>query len=416
MPIGPEPVPVTRNTRTYIQSAATACHRAIRDAAWLTASRANAVAWLLFIELLAVTALVPWIVPDLRLGYDFATFWIAAKFALSGHAPDAYGMPGQQAMTAMFGPGRHPPFFYPPTALLLWTPFALLPFAPAAWLWLGSIGAAYAACMRALLGNRLLILAIAFPAVFVGALLGQTSLLVAALFGGAALTLDRSPRLAGVLIGCLVFKPQLAVLAPLALAAAGRWQAFIAAAVTVVILVLGSVAAFGVESWSAFFTVLPSVKSWNGGPDTHFDLFASLYAAARLLQMSDMTAGIVQLLAAIAAIAALWLIARHRPGGAAEMSMLVVATGFCVPFLGDYDLLIFAVPGIWLGREAARTGWLPYERAGLAVLFLAPLMIKLAAQLMAVPLAPPALAILAALVVRRIRFGLKRPLEASISG
>jgi hypothetical protein len=385
--------------RILIQSTASACARAIREAAWLMADRATAAAWLLLIQLLAVTALVPWIVPDLRLGYDFATFWIAAKFALSGHAPDAYGVPGQEAMAAMFGPGRHPPFFYPPTALLLWAPFALLPFAPAAWLWLGAIGTAYAACMRALLGSRLVILALAFPAVFVGALLGQTSMLVAALFGGAALTLDRSPRLAGVLIGCLVFKPQLAVLAPVALAVAGRWQAFIAAAVTAVILVLASV----VASWSAFFAVLPSVKSWNGGADTHFDLFASVYAAARLLHLPDPTAGIVQALATIAATVLLWMVARRRPGGAAEISLLVVATGFCVPFLGDYDLLIFVVPGIWLGCEAARTGWLPYERVGLACLFLAPLVIKLAAQLLGLPLSPVALALLAALVVRRLR-------------
>jgi hypothetical protein len=84
------------------------------------------------------------------------------------------------------------------------------------------------------------------------------------------------------------------------------------------------------------------------------------------------------------------------------MAMLVVASGFCVPFLGDYDLVMFALAGLWLGREAARGGWLAYERIGLAVLFVAPLAIKAAAQGAGVPLAPVALAGLAGLVVRRV--------------
>jgi hypothetical protein len=84
--------------------------------------------------------------------------------------------------------------------------------------------------------------------------------------------------------------------------------------------------------------------------------------------------------------------------------MLVVATGFCVPFLGEYDLSVLAVAGVWLAANASATGWLPYERAGLALLYLSPLLIK-AAALHAVPLAPAAMALFAALVLRRVRQG-----------
>lgn len=81
--------------------------------------------------------------------------------------------------------------------------------------------------------------------------------------------------------------------------------------------------------------------------------------------------------------------------------MLVVATGFCLPFLGNYEIVIFAVPSAWVASEAIRNGWLPYERITLAVLYLSPLMIVSAAT-RGIPLAPLALAALAALVLRRV--------------
>jgi len=233
------------------------------------------------------------------------------------------------------------------------------------------------------------------------ALYGQNGLFSAALFGGAALTLERFPVLAGVLVGCLAYKPQLGVLAPLAFAAAGRWRAFLAAAATVAGLAAASTMAFGFDSWLAFIAALPEANAWNGGGAVGFARFVSPYAAARLLGASAGVAWLLQAAAAAGAVAALLAVVRRRPGAAAEMAVLVVATGFCVPFLGDYDLVIFVVAGAWLASEAGRLGWLPYERMALAVLFMAPLAIKPVALGHGIPLAPAALAVLGALVLRR---------------
>lgn len=304
-------------------------------------------------------------------------------------------------MAALFGPGTYPPFFYPPTALLLWLPFALLPFAVAAGLWIGVTGFAYVVAMRPLLGGRSLIFAVGYPAVLICALLGQNALWSAALFGGAARALDRTPVLAGVLIGCLAYKPQLGLLAPLALAAAGRWRAFAAAGATVAAAGIATVAAFGSQSWTAFIAVLPVIRAWNASGVAGFNQAVSVYAAVRLLGGPERMAWTIQAVASAAAIAALLLVARRRPGGAAEMSMLAVATSLCLPYFGDYDLTVCAVPGGWLASEAVRTGWLSHERAALAVLFVAPLAIKIVAVAPGIPLAPVALTGLAALVIRR---------------
>ena len=71
---------------------------------------------------------------------------------------------------------------------------------------------------------RPLLIAAAFPAVFVNIGHGQNGFLTAALLGGALHLLDRRPWLAGVLFGCLAYKPQFGVLIPFALLAGGTLE------------------------------------------------------------------------------------------------------------------------------------------------------------------------------------------------
>ena len=373
----------------------------LRDATWLTADRVVAVGRVLLVCWLGLLASIPWTIPTMQVGRDFAAFWTAGRFALDGRALDAYADPGRDALLALFGPGDYAPFFYPPTALLIWIPFALLPFVMAALCWVTGTAIAYAAAIRAMLPGGSLALTLAFPAVVVSGLYGQNSLLSGAIFGAAAVSLSRYPGLAGILLGCLAYKPQLAILVPVALASAGRWRAFLAAAATAMGLMLLSVFLFGVKTWMAFGAVLPEAGSWNADGNAGFAKYASPYAAVRLLGGSATSAWAVQGFSGVLAAVALVAMTRRRPGGAAEIAMLVVATGFCVPFAGQYDLVIFAVTGAWLVSEAIKTIWLPFERICLAVLYLSPLAI-IAAAANGIPLAPAALILLAALVVRRI--------------
>ena len=122
-------------------------------------------------------------------------------------------------------------FFYPPMFLILCLPLGLLPYLASLAVWLAATGLAYVRVVRAWLGERLDALpALAFPAVLVNAGHGQNGFLSAALFGAGALWLERRPILAGVCFGCLVYKPQLGLMIPLALLAAGRWKTLAGAA------------------------------------------------------------------------------------------------------------------------------------------------------------------------------------------
>jgi hypothetical protein len=80
---------------------------------------------------------------------------------------------------------------------------------------------------------------------------------------------------------------------------------------------------------------------------------------------------------------------------------MTAATGFCVPFLGEYDLPILAIPGAWLIASAEREGWLPLERLSVIALYIAPFVVTVLAP-RGVPLAPLAMGLLMLCVGRRL--------------
>ena len=155
------------------------------------------------------------------LGTDFSNVYAAGTLTWQGRPADAYAPPLQHAAEkAVFG-GREVPFYgwhYPPFFFAIAFAVAAFPYAWGLSIWLVASFAAYLAAMRAILPRpETLLIAAAFPAVFVNIGHGQNGFLTAALLGGALQLLDRRPWLAGVLIGCLAYKPQFGVLIPIAL-------------------------------------------------------------------------------------------------------------------------------------------------------------------------------------------------------
>jgi alpha-1,2-mannosyltransferase len=385
-----------------IKSGAAALVSVLREADWLTADRVTAFTRVFLLLFIGCIAIIPWAAPTMDVGHDFAAFWTAAKLALEGRAGDAYGDAGRAAVAALFGQKTYAPFFYPPTSLLFWLPFALVSFATAAVVWVVATSAAYAAAVRAVLRGGSVVPALAFPGVWVCALFGQNSLFSAALFGGATATLDRYPVIAGALLGCFSYKPQVALLAPLVLILTRRWRALAAAAATTLVLAAAATVAFGIDPWVRFVAVLPEASAWSLGGGPGFEKFASPYTAVRLAGGSSSAAWLVQMIAAAVAISVLILVLWKRPGGAAEIALTVAVTALCVPSLGSYEVVMLAIPGAWLISQALAQGWLPYERIALAALYLTPFaMVPASAN--GLQLAPIAGAALIALVARRIR-------------
>ncbi len=88
----------------------------------------------------------------------------------------------------------------------------------------------------------------AFPPVFVAAVIGQNSFLMAALLIGGLVLMRTRPFIAGLVLGCLILKPQMALLLPVAVLAARQWRTMFGAALSSVGLLLLGVAIFGLAA------------------------------------------------------------------------------------------------------------------------------------------------------------------------
>ncbi len=338
---------------------------------------------------------------------DFQCFWAASSLALADRPAEVYDLEAfRAAQRALHGKADSPAgiFSYPPHSLLLFLPLALLPYTASAVAWLAATASAYALALRTLLPGWAAVLPFfAFPAAFLNAWYVQNGFLSAALLGAAAHLMSKRPALAGVCLGCLAYKPQLGLVVPLALAAAGRWRAFAAAAATVLGLAAVASAALGAEVWPAFLASIEESGRWLEATPRRvgFDM-ASVFAAVRTVTGSVGWAYAAQGAVAAGACALMVAALRRRPGGRAEGALTAAAIPLATPYLFHYDQVILAVPLAWVLAEARRTGFLPWERAAFWALLASPALAHAAVLAWEAPLAPLVSAGVFAAVLRRV--------------
>jgi alpha-1,2-mannosyltransferase len=383
--------------------------KSIGDCAWLDAGRTRAYALIL----VAVTLVggVGWIALSTGgldregkpIGSDFVGFYAASSLALDGRPDLAYDVGSHwAAQMALFGPKLgYTAFFYPPPALLIYLPLALAPYFWALAAWLMATGFAFYRVLRGCLPSLDPATFFAFPAVFVNAAHGQNGFLSAALIGGGLLAMDRRPKLAGVCFGAMAFKPHLALVIPFALIFACRWTTLIVAAATAAAFCLASLVAFGASAWSGFFAGATFARAALENNLVGNEKMQSVFAAVRLVHGSLALAWAAQIATSLCAVAALWLIQRRDFRTAAEAPAVVYAGLLASPFALDYDLTLLAIPLVWLLREGCRSGFLPFEKALMALAFALPLISRVVAGAVGLPLAPLTIAALLALILRR---------------
>ncbi|HEX8167860.1 MAG TPA: glycosyltransferase family 87 protein [Beijerinckiaceae bacterium] len=333
---------------------------------------------------------------DKPLGYDFITFYSAAKLALAGHAADAFDPQKIFAAQQAIVPANRTIFLwhYPPTFHLLVLPLGLLTYFGAFWAFLAATVPPYLLIVRRLCGHPLaLLLAFAFPAAFVNAFHGQNAFLNTALFGFGLVLLDRRPALAGVLIGMLAYKPHLAVLLPFALAAAGYWRSFAAAAATALAFCALATLAFGFDYWIAWSRNLALVARVLEEGLLPWHKMPSVFAMASLLGAPTKAAYALQAaIAAPVALATAWAWRREGPLDL-KVALVAAATLAMSPYLFDYDLVLAAIPTAVLAERMRRRAE-PEGAALLLLAALAPLLCPAFAEATRIQLMPFAVAAL----------------------
>lgn len=339
------------------------------------------------------------------LGTDFANVYAAGKLANEGQAALAYDFPAHHDMQRQISGRVDIPYYgwhYPPAFLLVAAALAFLPYLGALLVYQAATLAAYLAVVRQIAGRpEAWLPALAFPAVFVNVTHGHNGFITAALLGGALLVLDRRPVLAGVLMGCLAYKPQFGLLVPLVLAATGRWRTIFAAGATVLAIAGLTWAAFGAEVFWAFWHSLVMARRvvLEGAPGFH--KIQSVYAALRLLGVPGAAANAAQLLTAVAVAAALVALWRSAAAFELKAAALLIGSVLATPYALDYDLVVLAPAIAFLAAHGLRQGFAPYEPTLLAALWVLPLAARSIAEATAVSLTPVALIAAFLLILQR---------------
>lgn len=387
----------------------------LRNGSWLTSERMRLWAAAVLIASLAAMAYIfatAHGVIDYQgrpIGTDFSNVYAAGTYVRDGHADLPFSPAAQYVREqALFGAAT--PFYgwhYPPFFLFLAAALAFLPYLWALAVWQGVTLALYL-CVIVAIAREVhrdaaqpdratplapiplapwLLLAVAFPAVFVNLGHGHNGFLTAALIGGALLLLDRRPIVAGVLIGLLAYKPQFGVMIPLALIASGRWRTFAAATATVVGLIGLTTWAFGVDVWTAFFasTHFTRVVVLESG-DTGWHKIQSVFSWVRMWSGSVMLAYVLQGITTMAMagiVVRVWRAPVARP---LQAAVLVCAAYLGTPYTLDYDMMILAVAIAFLVAHGLSAGFAPWQKTTLALLWIVPLVARSIAQVSLVPI------------------------------
>ena len=347
-------------------------------------------------------------------GDDFVNYWSGSFLALHGRVAEVYDFAAFHAFEqSVAGPAiQFYHYAYPPVLLLLTLLLALIPYVPALGVWLVATWYGFYRALKLTSDQGVLLLSLATPALFVNAVGGQNGALTAALLGGGLVLQGRRPIVAGLLFGCLVYKPHLALMLPFALIAGRRWLTVAATGATVILLVAASAFVFGPHLWLDYTTNLAQLRTviLEDGTGVWHRMLSVFVFARRLgadVGPAYALQGAFAMLAAFCIARSWWRDDPPHIRGA----MVILGTCLATPYLQDYDLVMSAFVVVWLkageGRSRIPATWI---RAAMAVMLLLPLMAAPLGKLTGLALGPlfilPVFALLIALAEAKSAPGL----------
>jgi hypothetical protein len=288
---------------------------------------------------------------------DFVTLWTAVR-APPDLVYDAQALTAAQAHLAPVYNLR--PFPYPPTVLLPLLPFGALPLWPAMAAWTLTGAGLFAWSLRGRLAGWELALTALAPSVLFAAASGQTTLLLGAAIVWAVFALPTRPRLAGAVLGLVAaMKPQLVLLAPLALLfQPAALVAFIGSGAAMCAL---SAAVYGLGVWKAWLAALPGFVQIVAATPHVVD--RNLSPAGALAALGAEPVWLLRLAWAAVGVALVVIEFRRDPRSERRLAALVLGSFLCSPYVMPYDAAVLAPAAVIMLRR-------PFLPAALALLIL----------------------------------------------
>lgn len=311
------------------------------------------------------------------IGGDYIAFDTAAKAILDGETAEIYvedffeqrlhdnGFPAERSGLT---------WQYPPTYYFAVLPLAFLAFVPGYIFWSGGTALAYFGAMRAIGFDKLFLFVIlASPVTFHAIITGQNGFISATLLAVAAYYPDKRPIVAGIAAALMSVKPQFGFLLPIAFLAGGCWRAFFVAATGTISLGVGSVVAFGLETWPAFFESAKVIAHNLVIGRLPLYKMTTTFTAVRLLDWPPIAAQILQASTAIAAALAVGVVWRRVKDADLRAAALLACVFMTTPYGYYYELVILALPIALLVRRGMEQGWMRGEQALLVGVYMLPM-------------------------------------------
>lgn len=355
-------------------------------ASWLTAKRLRAHAMVLGV---CLWSLYVWTLASPGLhdrngnlkGTDFLHLYTLGSLAVAHRGADLYDMKAQAELAAQRVPQaaglRYLPL-YPPQVSISLAPLAFLSYGWALIAWWSFTAVLYAASCYGVWrvcphlrhhAGTVLLAAIAYPAFFCLVAWGQTSAVALACFTGMFLLLKLEREfLAGLALGCLIFKPQLGLAAGVVVILTGSWKTVAGAFLSAVAQVAAGVLYYGVSPfrhWMHTLANLRAVLPWLEPRPYQTHSLRTFWWM--LVPWSEGALGLYVAcgVVVLGLTVAVWR-RSSPPPLALRYSMLLLATVLVAPHLTVYDLVILAPAFLlladWLaGLDAgSRPRWLGF--------------------------------------------------------
>jgi glycosyl transferase family 87 len=304
------------------------------------------------IGILAVALLLDVAIRNDPISVDFHTYLAAAEVGLTQGWSNVYDQGLVMVEQELLVPGgRLQPFLSPPLVAFAVSPLAALPYNAAYVVWAVLMFAALAAALAwssvgAGAARWIGVLGALTPWWVMHAVnVGQVVPLVAAgMVAGWRLLRDRRDVLAGLALAAMLFKPNTAMLVPLALLFMARYRALAAWSACAVITLLATLVLLGPHGLAAYVVELRS--PWPAGADK-----VTLYGA---MAATGVVAGVLRMLIVGAVLATAYRL-RESPG--LVVPLAIIGSLLISPYLHGADLCLLAAAGWMIWEERRAAGW-----------------------------------------------------------
>jgi Glycosyltransferase family 87 len=334
---------------------------------------------------------------------DFSWIWAVGQAVVSGNGGRVYDFSYfSTPQIAIFGhqgsAGGGFAYVYPPNFLFYLAPLGLLPYFPALLCWLVSTFLLSYTALRRITERPLATLLGAAPAgVAWNIKLGHTGFLAAGLIGLALALIEQAPFSGGLVLGLLTYKPQLGIVFPIVLIAAGQWRVLLGATTSTVLVAALTALFFGFGVWLDFFDFMTSRLATFRPDPLMTATTQTVYGFSIWLGYSVETARLIHFGVVVPVVMLVCMIWRRPVPYALKAASLALCALIATPYLLAYDLAVLAVPTGFLLKEIRHSGALPGERFALLAAWL--LLFGIV-----IPVGGFVCAILLAVIVRRVFF------------